>query len=302
MEIIEKIQNTFDDDIDNERLGSLLRSCTELVTPFRLKLVFCKTDQSKMEIIQSKQKEAQEKIKEMSIKVFYAMDLYYQHLKIEQNKKSKGQPFSIPLIPNDTSILKVKLIQSPDSENKLNEVDHVACALINAQKVCEESILWTIFYSELEDLKLDIQEGMYDDKKYELAEATSSVKESSEEIKIEKKEDAGLPISGISVPSKFLQIFKERGFELFDYLQSEYSLDDGSPVAKYSYIYHFLSYEQLINSRSQLKYMEFIQESYGINMSKILPENDKFNDHIQHLLSRLKSDFERKCKMEVNLN
>ena len=113
MEIIEKIQLIFDD-VDEEKLGSLARTCTEMVTPFRLNLVFCRTDQSKLEIIQSKQKEAQEKIKEMSIKALYAMDLYYQHLNIEHKKESKGQPFSIPLIPDNTSISKVKLTQSAD--------------------------------------------------------------------------------------------------------------------------------------------------------------------------------------------
>ena len=151
-------------------------------------------------------------------------------------------------------------------------------------------------------MELDIQNGMDIDKKNELAETASSVREFSKEIKIEKSNETGLRINGVIVSSKYLQIFKERGFELFDYLQSEYTIDDSTPVAKYSYIYHFLAYEKLITARSQLKYMEFIKDTLGINMSKILPENEKFNDHIQHLLSRLKSDFERKCKMEVNLN
>jgi len=299
MEIIEKIQLAFEDDIDEELLGSLARSCNDLMTPFRIDLVFCKTDQLKLEIIQSKQKEAQVKIKEMSIKASFAMDLYYQHLNIEHKKESKGQPFSIPLIPND-SILKVKLILSPDSEAKLNEVDHVACAFINAQKVCEESILWTIFYSELEDLELDIREGIGIVQKDELPENTPSVKDSGEEMKIEKSNETDLPVTGTIISSKYLQIFKERGFELFDYLQSEYSLDDGSPVAKYSYIYRFLSYEQLIIARSQSKYIEFIKETYGVNMSKIFSETEKYTEDIHHVLSRLKSDFERKCKMEMN--
>ena len=302
MEIIEKIQLIFDD-VDEEKLGSLARTCTEMVTPFRLNLVFCRTDQSKLEIIQSKQKEAQEKIKEMSIKALYAMDLYYQHLNIEHKKESKGQPFSIPLIPDNTSISKVKLTQSADYEDKFNELDHVACALINAQKICEESIVWTIFYSELEDLEQDIQNGMGIDKKYELNETISSVKESGEVMKIEKSNETGLPVNGTIVSSKYLQIFKkEASYELFCYLQMEYTLDDNSPVAKYSYIYHFLAYEQLITARSQSKYLEFIKDTFGINMSKILPENDRFNDDIHHLLSRLRSNFERKSKSEQNRN
>jgi len=80
----------------------------------------------------------------------------------------------------------------------------------------------------------------------------------------------------------------------------EYTLDDNSPVAKYSYIYHFLAYEQLITARSQSKYMEFIKDTFGITMSKILPENDKFNDDIHPLLSRLKSNYEKRSKKELN--
>ena len=89
---------------------------------------------------------------------------------------------------------------------------------------------------------------------------------------------------------------------MFDYFQGEYTLDDHSPVAKYSYIYHYLVYEQFIIARSQSKYMEFIKDTFGVTMSKILSENEKFNDDIHHLLSRLKSNFERKSKSEQNRN
>jgi hypothetical protein len=37
-------------------------------------------------------------------------------------------------------------------------------------------------------------------------------------------------------------------------------------------------------------------------MSKILPENDKYKDDIHHLLSRLKVNYERKNRSELNLN
>jgi hypothetical protein len=46
--------------------------------------------------------------------------------------------------------------------------------------------------------------------------------------------------------------------------------------------------------------MEFIKDTFGINMSKILPENDKFNDDIHPLLSRLKSNYEKRSKKELN--
>ncbi|HEY3371883.1 MAG TPA: hypothetical protein VGK10_13595 [Prolixibacteraceae bacterium] len=302
MEIIEKIQITFDD-LDEERSRSIARTCSEKLIPFRLELAFRKTTQTKLKFIQSERKKAKKKIREMAVKALYAVDLYRQHLEIEYKKESSGLPFHIPLIPDDTSIFKVEIIRFPGFDQVYNEVDHVECALINAQKVCEESILWTIFYSELEDMEQEIRETMNIGKKNELPETNASVKESGEGMKIEKSNGSGLPVNGTSVSSKHLQIFKkETSYDLFCYLQMEYNLDDQSPVAKYSYIYHFLVYEQLITARSQSKYMDFIKDIFGIQMSKILPLNDKFNDDIHHLLSRLKSNFERKNRSEQYLN
>ena len=299
MEIIEKIQLLIDD-LDQKRLMSIGRTCADLVARFRLDLTFCGEDQSKLEFIQSRQKETQEKVKEMGMKAHYAVDLYEQHLEIEFKKEANCLPFNIPVIPNDTSIFKVEIIRLPDADGVYIEVDHVECALINAQKVSEEFIVWTIFYSELEDMEQEIHDTIDLDRKNELAETISSVKDSGVEMKIEKSNQTALPENGTIVSSKYLQIFKEEGAELFDFFQNEYTLDDQSPVAKYSYIYHFLVYEQLITARSQLKYMEFIKEFFGITMSKILPENDKFKDDIHRLLSRLKSNFEKRSKFELN--
>ena len=299
MEIIEKIHLTFDN-LDEERVVSIARICSAMVVPFQLNLAFCGGDQTKLEIIQSKRKEVQEKIKEVGIKSHYAVDLYMQHLDIECKKEFNGLPFYLPLIPDDTSIFKVEIIRFPDAEEGYIEVDHVECALINAQKAAEESILWIIFYSELEDMEEEVKEEMNGDQKNVIVERSSTVKETGEELKIEKSDETLLQVNGILVSSKYLQIFKKGGYEIFCYLQIEYTLDDHSPVAKYSYIYHFLAYEQLITARSQAKYIEFIKETYGINMSKIFPKTDKFNDDILHLLSQLKSNFERNSKSEMN--
>ncbi len=300
MEIIEKIQ-LITDEPDEKRLMSIVRTCADLVTRFCLDLTFCGEDQMKLEFIQSKRKEIQEKIKEMGMKAHYAMDLYEQHLEIEYKKQSNGLPFNIPLIPDDTSIFKVELIRFPDSEEGYNEVDHVECALTNAQKASEEFIVWTIFYSELEDMEQELRDQTGIDRKNESAETISSVNGSGEEMRIGKNNETGLPVNGTIFSSKHHQIFKkEASYELFWYLQMEYTLDDNSPVAKYSYIYHFLAYEQLITARSQSKYMEFIKDTFGITMSKILPENDKFNDDIHPLLSRLKSNYEKRSKKELN--
>ena len=143
---------------------------------------------------------------------------------------------------------------------------------------------------------------MTPDPKSALAEKTSSDKKYDSAIIIEMEEETSGSSTENYIPTKYLQIFKEGGAELFYYLQSEYTLNNNHPVAKYSSIYRFLSYEQLIIARSQSKYMEFIKDSFGISMSKIFSETDKYTDDIHHILSRIKSDFERKCKMEVNLN
>ena len=183
-----------------------------------------------------------------------------------------------------------------------NGMDHLECALVNAQKVCQESIVWSTIYSKLQGPELEIKEESGIKRPKELAENTSLVKLSGEKIKNGKRDETVVPTNEPFIYSKFLQIFKDKGAELFDYFQSEYTLDDHSPVAKYSYIFHFLAYEQLIIARSQSKYMEFIKDTLGFNMSKILPENDKFSDDIQPLSSRLKSNFERKSTSEQNRN
>ena len=134
MEIIEKIQ-LITDELDEKRLMSIVRTCADLVTRFRLDLTFCGEDQMKLEFIQSKQKEVQEKIKEMGMKAHYAVDLYNQHMNIEYKKESNGQPFNVHVIPDGTSIFKVEIVRYADYfEDGYNGVDHVECALINAQK------------------------------------------------------------------------------------------------------------------------------------------------------------------------
>ncbi|HAH25479.1 MAG TPA: hypothetical protein DCL77_17275 [Prolixibacteraceae bacterium] len=299
MEIIEKIQLTFDD-LDEERLVSIARTCSDLVTRFQIDLAFSGEDQTKLEIIQSKRKEVQDKIKEMAMKAHYAVDLYNQHLNIELKKAFNDQAFNLPLKPDDTSIFKVEILRLGDIEDEYNEVDHVECALTNAQKVCEESIVWTIFYSELEELEQEIQEGMDNDQKDELAETPSSIKEPNEQIQIEKRDETVEPVNVTNLSSKYLQIFKEGGAELFDFFQSEYTIDDHSPVAKYSYIYRFLSEKQFIIARSQTKYMKFIKDTFGVNMSKIFRENYKYRDDIYPILRKLKSDFVKGNKSEMN--
>lgn len=299
MEIVEKIHQTFPE-LDEDRLLSTAMTCTEMVNPLRLEMAFRRKDRAKLKILQSKRKEAEEKIKELGVKALFAVDHYYRHLAIEYRKQSNGESFTVPVNPDEPSIFRVELIRYPFTEDQYMEEDHLECALASAQKVCTESILWTIFLSELNDMEMEVKEDMSVDKKNELVENTPSAKENSEEMKIEKGDETGVSINEPAFPSKFIQIFKEGGIELFAYLQSEYTIDDHSPVAKYSYIYRFLAHQQFITARSQTKYMKFIQDTSGVTMSKIFPGNYKYKDDIYPLLGKLKSDFEKGNKLEIN--
>ena len=61
MEIIEKIQLIIDD-LDEQRLVSIARTYSDMVTRVRIDLAFCEGDQTKLEFIQSRRKEVQEKM------------------------------------------------------------------------------------------------------------------------------------------------------------------------------------------------------------------------------------------------
>jgi hypothetical protein len=263
-------------------------------------LALCRNDQKKLKIIQSQKKAAKEKIKEFATKAQYAVNLYYQHLDIEYNKAFSFQPSNLPDTPDNTSIFNVKISRPPDAEDQYNGMDHLECALVNAQKVCQESILWTTCYSELEDMEQELKEGISVAKQIELTPHISSVKASGEGTAIGKKDQTGVPTNEALTSSKVLQIFKKGAYELFCYLQAEYTRDDHSPVAKYSYIYRFLDQEQLVTARSQSNYMEWIKETMGIPMSKVFCKTYKYDDTIHHLLSRLKSNFEKRKKSEMN--
>jgi hypothetical protein len=97
--------------------------------------------------------------------------------------------------------------------------------------------------------------------------------------------------------NKFPQIFNEGAYDLFCYLDMEFTKTNSMPIAKYSNIFRFLKYEQLIIC-TQLEYIRFIEDETGEKMSKILPQNFKYTDTILPLLKRLKSDFDKRIKIE----
>jgi len=95
-----------------------------------------------------------------------------------------------------------------------------------------------------------------------------------------------------NIENQYPQIFSDKEYNLFLYLNDEYSRDNKSPKAKYSYIYHFLKYENSI-SGTQQNYIDFIKKEYNTKMSKIQPINYKYDDEIKPLLMRLKGNFNK---------
>jgi hypothetical protein len=91
------------------------------------------------------------------------------------------------------------------------------------------------------------------------------------------------------------QIFNDGGYDLFLYLVQNYTRDDKTPKAKFSYLFHYLKYEQLILC-SQLQYISYLEEECKIKLSKIQRANFKYSDQIQPILGRLRSNFLQSLK------
>lgn len=87
--------------------------------------------------------------------------------------------------------------------------------------------------------------------------------------------------------SGYPQIFADGGYLMFNNLVANYTKDDHSPVAKFSNLYHFFKYEQLICC-TKLEYIDFVAKEYGVHMSKVLPAPQKYHDYILPLLARMK--------------
>ena len=277
MEIIEKIQLIIDD-LDEVRLVSIARTCSDLVTRFRLDLTFCEKDQPKLEFIQSKRKEVQEKIKEMGMKSHYALDLYNQHLDIELKKVSNGQAFNIPVMLNTNSIFNEKIERIQDFEDGYNELDHVECALINAQKAGEESIVWTIFYSELEDLEQEITESMPVIQKNELPE--SMIKKTSFEEEPFEEENS-------QYSHDWQRIFKDwKAFKIFEYLQDNL-VTEKNQLADYTFIFRQMQRDEYIyDDIKEKSFRDYLSRNFEIEIDyKLKPEGYNITDSKEKIYS-----------------
>ncbi|MBW6536530.1 MAG: hypothetical protein K0B11_16080 [Mariniphaga sp.] len=95
--------------------------------------------------------------------------------------------------------------------------------------------------------------------------------------------------------NKFLNIFKEGGYELFCYLNENYTRHDKQLPTKYSNLYRFLDYEQFIVG-TQDQYKDFIKGKFGIKFSKVTKGNYTYTDNVFNLLTRLKSQYKNQLK------
>lgn len=270
MTIIERIQQLFGVDLDEERLISISRTCSEMMAPLLIDLELLENDQKIVNVLQSKRKEAQEKIRETGIRAHYAIDLYNQHLDIELKKISMNQAFNIPLILNESSILGNKVIKSPDDEGELNIVDHVECALINAQKAYEESIVWMIFYAELEELEKKIKEAMI--------------------VVNTKNTKSFTPSETLSINTYVHdchRIFTDlKGRQLFEYLQANL-VSPKNPLAAYTFIFRRMQRDGYIYQDIKEKpFRDFLSRHFDIEINyKLKPEGYNVTDLKERIYS-----------------
>jgi hypothetical protein len=138
---------------------------------------------------------------------------------------------------------------------------------------------------EISRMEPIIQENQASARKKKQTPALQLLKQSREGNKV-------MPINESSPSKKYLQYFKERGYDLFCYLATEFTKDDKCPKTKYSNLFHFLKYEQLIIC-TQVEYLKMIEEQMGVKLSKIFPTNFKYDETIHPILTRLKTDFEK---------
>ena len=95
----------------------------------------------------------------------------------------------------------------------------------------------------------------------------------------------------IEIPQIFLD---GEIYELFNYLVEAY--DNPKTPSKFSHIFHFIEEIQGEKSISKVKYLEFLREQHGIDISKIHPTNSIYFDRAKGVLMLLKSNFKARNK------
>lgn len=216
---------------------------------------------------------------------------------IEYNKSLADGESTFDLISGIYSVKSQPFFRGPFYRNIPER--RVDFAILDDFKPIVQYIAWGRLFLEVNRLDEIYNSENICYQENEISKINSSVKEYSEAIKTEVIDKTTFSTDETIKPSKLLQYFKAGAYELFCYLETEYSMDDENLPTKYSNLYHFLKNEQLISCK-QKQYIEFIEEEMGVKMSKIFPQNFKFKDIISPLLGRLKSDFVKRNKKEMN--
>lgn len=87
-----------------------------------------------------------------------------------------------------------------------------------------------------------------------------------------------------------LETFTDEGWSLFRYLDEKYTIDNNSPKAKYSWLFHFLKYHQMIIC-SKEQYRAFILRNKEIVLSRVQDPQFKYDNTIKPLLEKLKNGY-----------
>lgn len=96
---------------------------------------------------------------------------------------------------------------------------------------------------------------------------------------------------GLTIPENhFPHLFIEGGFILFFRLAMKYTIDDNSPVSKFSNLFHFFKYEQILTC-TQVEYISFIDSHYDLKMSRILSAGTRYHEIVKPMLEHLLRGF-----------
>lgn len=96
---------------------------------------------------------------------------------------------------------------------------------------------------------------------------------------------------GLFTPeNRFPHLFIEGGFILFFRLAMKYTIDDNSPSSKFSNLFHFFKYEQILTC-TQVEYLAFIESHYDLKMSKVLPASTRYHELVRPMLERILRGF-----------
>ncbi len=215
--------------------------------------------------------------------------------KIEQNPEYYSDYFENILPPNyirdikNRNIILAGFITSADSDkklellpyndflkkyNQLTERGQIAFLFELKKIISNGAISKTYLLKEWKDINLKSLVNSQLD-------SINRINDLETEMQIDEKSETKKTIS----ENYFPEIFKNDGCQVFWLLNEKYQNSNKKLKAKYSNLYHYLKYEDLLRC-TQLEYIEFIKEQFGVEMSKILPKTLKYEDDIQSLLMK----------------